>query len=72
MQNHIQFKRSPKKDILGTSGGIIIYACPFLALAQHLIDTTGDKISSEMDHDVITCEYSHVLRDRCNTSVNLF
>lgn len=37
MQNHIRFKRSPKKDILQALEGSIIYASPFLVLAQHLI-----------------------------------
>lgn len=72
MQNHIGFIRSPKKEVLGILEGSDIYACPSLVLALHLIDSIGDRISSEMDLDVISCEYSYILKETCHTSVNLF
>lgn len=67
MQNHICFIRSPKKEILGTLGRSIIYACPLLVLAQR----PGDRIS-EMDLDVISYKYSSLLKDTCDTSMNFF
>lgn len=60
------------KEILGTLGRSIIYVFPFLVLAQHLIDGAGDRISSDMDLDAISWEYSYVLKDTWNTSLNLF